>query len=136
MLNLIKHDAIAEIQLARPPVNALNLELLRSLRERGGEVVTYELGPQDRPVDVLFLHANGFNARTYRTILAPLATWRRTIPDISPGDISAGSICKKVNLSPAAIRSGRNTGLFWPSPSSVATMAPRAARTPLRTAAD
>jgi len=32
MLNLIKHDAIAEIQLARPPVNALNLELLRMLR--------------------------------------------------------------------------------------------------------
>lgn len=33
MLNLVSHDAITEIQLARPPVNALNLELLRSLRE-------------------------------------------------------------------------------------------------------
>lgn len=31
MLNLIDHDAIREIQLARPPVNALNLELLRAL---------------------------------------------------------------------------------------------------------
>ena len=39
-------------------------------------------------------------------------------------------------LSTAEIRSGRNAGLFCPSPSSVATMAPRAARTPLRTAAD
>ena len=39
MLNLIKHDAIAEIQLARPPVNALNLELLRSLRESVGDAV-------------------------------------------------------------------------------------------------
>lgn len=33
MLNLITHDHIVEINLARPPVNALNLELLRSLRE-------------------------------------------------------------------------------------------------------
>ena len=33
MLNLINHDhGIREIQLARPPVNALNLELLRALR--------------------------------------------------------------------------------------------------------
>lgn len=32
MLNLIDHQAIREIQLARPPVNALNLELLRVLR--------------------------------------------------------------------------------------------------------
>jgi len=34
MLNLITHDhAIREIQLARPPVNALNLELLQTLRK-------------------------------------------------------------------------------------------------------
>jgi len=34
MLNLITHDhAIREIQLARPPVNALNLELLQALRK-------------------------------------------------------------------------------------------------------
>jgi 3,2-trans-enoyl-CoA isomerase len=32
MLNLISHADIHEIQLARPPVNALNLELLRALR--------------------------------------------------------------------------------------------------------
>ncbi|RDS86592.1 enoyl-CoA hydratase/isomerase family protein [Dyella psychrodurans] len=32
MLNLVKHDAAAEIQLARPPVNALNLDLLRALQ--------------------------------------------------------------------------------------------------------
>ncbi|MFC5525282.1 enoyl-CoA hydratase/isomerase family protein [Rhodanobacter ginsengisoli] len=31
MLNLTTHDDIREIQLARPPVNALNLELLRAL---------------------------------------------------------------------------------------------------------
>ena len=34
MLNLITHDhAIRELQLARPPVNALNLELLQALRK-------------------------------------------------------------------------------------------------------
>ena len=32
-----------------------------------------DFGPAERPVDALFLHANGFNALTYRTILAPLA---------------------------------------------------------------
>ena len=32
MLEVIQHDAIAEIRLARPPVNALNLELLHALR--------------------------------------------------------------------------------------------------------
>jgi 3,2-trans-enoyl-CoA isomerase len=39
MLNLVKHDAITEIQLARPPVNALNLELLRALQGALAEVV-------------------------------------------------------------------------------------------------
>lgn len=33
-----------------------------------------EFGPEDRPFDLVFSHANGFNARTYRTILGPLAT--------------------------------------------------------------
>ncbi|WP_430389147.1 enoyl-CoA hydratase/isomerase family protein [Dyella sp. 20L07] len=32
MLNLITHDAIAEINMARPPVNALNVDLLRAIR--------------------------------------------------------------------------------------------------------
>lgn len=32
MLNRITHDTIVEMQLARPPVNALNLELLQELR--------------------------------------------------------------------------------------------------------
>ena len=32
MLNFITHDDITEINLARPPVNALNLELVRGLR--------------------------------------------------------------------------------------------------------
>jgi pimeloyl-ACP methyl ester carboxylesterase len=41
-----------------------------------------DFGPADRPVDVVFLHANGFNARAYRTLLAPLADrWRILAPD-------------------------------------------------------
>lgn len=53
----------------------------RSLRinlpDRGGSMAALEFGPGDRPVDVVFSHANGFNARTYRTILArPAETLR------------------------------------------------------------
>jgi pimeloyl-ACP methyl ester carboxylesterase len=43
------------------------------LPARGGEMAFLELGPQDRPVDLIFSHANGFNGRTYRSILEPLA---------------------------------------------------------------
>jgi pimeloyl-ACP methyl ester carboxylesterase len=42
------------------------------LPSRGGAMAALEFGPRDRPVDVVFSHANGFNARSYRTILAPL----------------------------------------------------------------
>jgi pimeloyl-ACP methyl ester carboxylesterase len=44
-----------------------------ALPSRGGDTQGLEFGPQDRPIDIVFSHANGFNARTYRTILAPLA---------------------------------------------------------------
>ncbi len=33
----------------------------------------FDFGPPDRRPDLIFLHANGFNAFTYRRILAPLA---------------------------------------------------------------
>ena len=47
-----------------------------------GEMAYFEYGAADRPVDVVFLHANGFNARAYRTILAPLADRLRILsPD-------------------------------------------------------
>jgi len=45
----------------------------RAIAVPGGEMAALEFGPADRPLDVLFLHANGFNAATYRSILAPLA---------------------------------------------------------------
>lgn len=44
-----------------------------ALPGRSGSVAALEFGPADRAFDVIFSHANGFNARTYRTILNPLA---------------------------------------------------------------
>lgn len=44
-----------------------------ALNNGGGEMAFLDFGPPARPVDVIFSHANGFNARTYRTILSPLA---------------------------------------------------------------
>ena len=49
------------------------------LPARGGTMAALEFGPEDRPVDVVFSHANGFNARTYRSILAPLADTLRIL---------------------------------------------------------
>jgi pimeloyl-ACP methyl ester carboxylesterase len=43
------------------------------LPTRGGQAALLDFGPADRPVDIVFSHANGFNARTYRSVLAPLA---------------------------------------------------------------
>jgi pimeloyl-ACP methyl ester carboxylesterase len=37
-----------------------------------GPMAAIAMGDPERPVDVVFLHATGFNALTYRTILAPL----------------------------------------------------------------
>src|SRR5437899_353133 len=42
-------------------------------RGEQAELAALEFGDPDRPLDVLFLHANGFNARTYRMVLEPLA---------------------------------------------------------------
>jgi pimeloyl-ACP methyl ester carboxylesterase len=49
------------------------------LPSRGGAMAALELGPRDRPVDVIFSHANGFNGRTYRSILSPLAATLRIL---------------------------------------------------------
>jgi len=47
-----------------------------------GEMAFLDFGPQDRTPDLVFLHANGFNARAYRTILAPLSNELRILaPD-------------------------------------------------------
>jgi pimeloyl-ACP methyl ester carboxylesterase len=43
---------------------------------RGGDMAVLDLGPPDRPVDIVFSHANGFNGLTYRSILQPLTELR------------------------------------------------------------
>jgi pimeloyl-ACP methyl ester carboxylesterase len=45
----------------------------------GGEIAGLEFGPQDRPIDIVFVHANGFNAQTYRVLLSPLAAGLRIL---------------------------------------------------------
>jgi pimeloyl-ACP methyl ester carboxylesterase len=48
-------------------------------RAGAGEMAVLEFGPADRPVDVVFLHANGFNGQTYRALLAPLSAGLRIL---------------------------------------------------------
>lgn len=48
-----------------------------------GEMAVLDFGEPSRPVDVIFAHANGFNALTYRSLLAPLSASLRIIaPDL------------------------------------------------------
>jgi pimeloyl-ACP methyl ester carboxylesterase len=52
---------------------------------RGGDGLMHVLdfGDPKRPVDIVFVHANGFNALTYRTLLAPLSgSLRIWAPDL------------------------------------------------------
>jgi pimeloyl-ACP methyl ester carboxylesterase len=49
------------------------------LPSRGGAMAALEFGPDDRPVEIVWSHANGFNARTYRRILAGLGATRRVL---------------------------------------------------------
>lgn len=57
--------------------------LTLDLPARGGAVAVLDWGDQARPVDLVFAHANGFNALTYRTLLGPLAErFRVWAPDL------------------------------------------------------
>ncbi len=44
-----------------------------------GAMAGIEFGPPERALDVVFLHANGFNAMTYRQIFEPLGTGLRIL---------------------------------------------------------
>ena len=48
-------------------------------RAGAGEMAVLEFGASDRPVDVIFLHANGFNGQTYRALMAPLSAGLRVM---------------------------------------------------------
>lgn len=48
-----------------------------------GDMAVLDFGDAKRPVDLVFVHANGFNALTYRSLLAPLSgTLRIWAPDL------------------------------------------------------
>ncbi|CAN5286785.1 alpha/beta hydrolase [soil metagenome] len=54
-----------------------------SNRHGVGEMSVMDFGDARRPVDLVFVHANGFNAATYRSLLAPLsASLRILAPDL------------------------------------------------------
>ncbi|MCS6624628.1 alpha/beta hydrolase [Roseibacterium beibuensis] len=59
------------------------LSLPVSNRWGAGEMNVLDFGDPKRPVDLIFVHANGFNAMTYRSLLAPLSgTLRIWAPDL------------------------------------------------------
>ena len=48
-----------------------------------GEMAVLDFGDPERPIDLVFAHANGFNALTYRALLAPLSgSLRIWAPDL------------------------------------------------------
>lgn len=51
----------------------------RTITLADGEMSALDFGDAARPVDVVFLHANGFNAMTYRSILGPLSLSMRIL---------------------------------------------------------
>ncbi|WP_339932969.1 alpha/beta hydrolase [uncultured Brevundimonas sp.] len=63
------------------PPRRLSLPLAKS---RGaGRMAVLDFGDVNRPVDLVFVHANGFNALTYRSLLAPLSgSLRLWAPDL------------------------------------------------------
>ena len=54
-----------------------------SNRRGTGALSVLDFGDEKRPVDLVFVHANGFNAMTYRSLLAPLSgSLRIWAPDL------------------------------------------------------
>ncbi|RZJ42353.1 MAG: alpha/beta hydrolase [Brevundimonas sp.] len=63
------------------PPRRLNLPVEN--RWGAGDMSVLDFGDPKRPVDLVFVHANGFNAMTYRSLLAPLSgTLRIWAPDL------------------------------------------------------
>lgn len=63
-------------QIEDLPLRQFNLPL----PDRGpGEIAVWDFGRLDAPVAGVFLHANGFNARTYRRLLAPISRFGRIL---------------------------------------------------------
>jgi pimeloyl-ACP methyl ester carboxylesterase len=59
------------------------LTLAINNRWGAGEMAVMDFGDPNRPVDLIFSHANGFNAATYRSLLSPLSSALRIwAPDL------------------------------------------------------
>ncbi len=63
---------------------AMDAALMHEPRRRmiplpDGEMAALDFGDSARPVDLVFSHANGFNAQTYRILLAPLSLGMRIV---------------------------------------------------------
>lgn len=64
-----------------PAVRRLSLDI--ESRWGSGQMAVLDFGDPERPVDLVFVHANGFNAATYRALLGPLsASMRIWAPDL------------------------------------------------------
>lgn len=55
-----------------------------------GEMSVLDFGDPKRPVDLIFVHANGFNAATYRSLLAPCRRRSGFWPPICEGTVRLG----------------------------------------------
>lgn len=60
-------------------IDPLHRTLTVTTARDAGDVALLDFGDKNRPVDIVFSHANGFNALTYRQALAPLADRLRII---------------------------------------------------------
>jgi len=85
----------------------------------GGEIAALEFGPEDRAIDIVFVHANGFNAQTYRTLLSPLAAGMRILAidqrghGASEGTSVSSGATRKAATCPAS-STGRCATCPWP----------------------
>lgn len=68
---------------ASAPAEPRRLTIPVDSRWGAGEMAVLDFGDPKRPVDMVFVHATGFNALTYRSLLAPLAEqYRIWAPDL------------------------------------------------------
>jgi pimeloyl-ACP methyl ester carboxylesterase len=71
----LEADPSLETAIVEPRRRTLEI----ATRAGPGEIAAIEFGDPARPVDIVFLHANGFNALTYRSMLGPLAASLRIL---------------------------------------------------------
>jgi pimeloyl-ACP methyl ester carboxylesterase len=68
-------EPLSSVPFAAPRRRTIALDPSRG----PGLVSALDFGDPSRPIDVVFFHANGFNALTYRSVLGPLSTQLRIL---------------------------------------------------------